>query len=172
MRWIVSVYFFATLFLVASCANGGNKQQAGKKISGDSSSSAASVKNGLSIEPSLQQVDSLQILYYDNPDGDSVRYTRFYHYTATKDSTMVNELLGNLTVPVEQRSEIKKCRSEGKIYAFGKQTGEPLKTIYFSTRCDTCCYIYFIKEGVFYYSPLSMNLKNKLKENKALSRTP
>jgi hypothetical protein len=172
MRWIVIVYFFAIVFLVAACTNGGNKQQTGKKISGDSSSSAATVKTGLSIEPSLQQIDSLQILYYDNPDGDSLRYTRFYQYTVTKDSSTVNALLGSFTVPVEQLNEIKKCRSEGKIYAFGKQTGEPLKTIYFSTRCDTCCYVYFIKEGVFYYSPLSINLKNKLKENKVLSRTP
>lgn len=171
MRWIFIVYLTATVFL-AACGNGSNNQQPGNKISGDSLSAVTAVKTGVSIEPSLQQIDSLQILYYDNPDGDSLRYSRFYQYTITNDSTTVNALLGNLTVPVEQRSEVKKCRSEGKIYAFGKQKEEPLKTIYFSTRCDTCCYLYYIKEGVFYYSPLSTSLKNKLKENKAQSRTP
>jgi hypothetical protein len=171
MRWIFIVYFFAPVFL-AACGNGSNKQQASNKISGDSSSVVASVKTGLNIEPSLQQVDSLQILYYDNPDGDSLRYSRFYHYTITNDTSTINELLGNLTLPVEQLSEVKKCRSEGKIYAFRKQKEEPIKTIYFSTRCDTCCYLYYIKEGLFYYSPLTTNLKNKLKENKAQSRTP
>jgi hypothetical protein len=171
MRWIFIVYSTAAVFL-AACGNGSNKQQASNTLKEDSSSAAAAVKTGLSIEPSLHQIDSLQILYYDNPDGDSLRYSRFYKYTITNDSATVNELLGNLALPVEQLSEVKKCRSEGKIYAFRKQKEEPLKTIYFSTRCDTCCYLYYIKEGTFYYSPLSTNLKNKLKENKAQSRTP
>ncbi|HEX6429282.1 MAG TPA: hypothetical protein VF008_16410 [Niastella sp.] len=172
MRWRIIICFYAIVLLIAACSNGGNKQQASSKITGDSSSFENAVKTGLSIEPSLQQADSLQILYYDNPDGDSLRYTRFFKYTITKDPTTINDLIGDLSKPVEQRSEIKKCRSEGKIYVFGKQTEEPLKTIYFSTRCDTCCYLYYIKEGAFYYSPLSINFKNKLKENKALSRTP
>lgn len=163
--------FLGIASLLLSCNNNAKKQQTGSQSTKETTINTT-VPNGLDVEPKLRKADSLQILYYDNPDGDSLRYTRFYQYTITKDPATIKDLLENLSKPVEQRSEIKKCRSEGKIYVFGKQTEEPLKTIYFSTRCDTCCYLYYIKEGVFYYSPLSINLKNKLKENKALSRTP
>lgn len=163
--------FLGIASVLLSCNSNEKKQQTGSELTKDTTVKT-SVPTGLDLEPKLRKADSLQILYYDNPDGDSLRYTRFFQYIVTKDPTTINELLGNLSKPVEQRSEIKKCRSEGKIYIFGNQTEEPLKTIFFSTRCDTCCYLYYIKEGIFYYSPLSINFKNKLKENKALSRVP
>ena len=163
--------FLGIALMLLSCNSNVKKEKTGSELTKDTTVNATA-PSGLDVEPKLRKADSLQILYYDDPDGDSLRYTRFFKYTITKDPTTINDLLGELSKPVEQRSEIKKCRSEGKIYVFGKQTEEPLKTIYFSTRCDTCCYLYYIKEGVFYYSPLSIDLKNKLKENKAQSRTP
>lgn len=163
--------FLGIASLLLSCNSKEKKQQTGSELTKDTTVNIT-VQTGLDAEPKLQKTDSLQILFYDNPDGDSLRYTRFFKYTITKDPTTINELLGNLSKPVEKLREVKQCRSEGKIYVFGKQTDEPLKTIYFSTRCDTCCYLYYIKEGVFYYSPLSINFKDKLKENKALSRAP
>lgn len=165
-RNVIWLLICAGLF---ACCNNSKKKQSAAASSIDSVGNYP--KNGIETEPLLQQADSLQILYYDNPDGDSIRYTRFYQYTATKDTSTINWLLDNLNLPVKQQSVVKNCRSEGKIYVFGKRE-EPIKTIYFSTRCDTCCYLYFIKEGAFYYSALSENFKDKLKKNKLLSRTP
>jgi hypothetical protein len=170
MRSGINFCFLAIVLWIAACNNAGKKEKAGSQITSDSAA-AVSFKTGLTTEPLLQQADSLQILYYDNPDGDSLRYTRFYRYTATKDSSTVNTLLNNLRLTLQPQNEVRHCRSEGKIYVFSKKE-EPIKTLYFSTRCDSCCYLYFIKEGVFYYSPLTENFKNKLKENKQLSRAP
>lgn len=169
MRSGIIICFSALVVWMAACNNNGKKNQAGSET-GDSSATYSAV-TGLSGEPLLQQADSLQILYYDNPDGDSLRYTRFYQYTITKDTSTINHLLDNLRLPVQPQNEVRHCRSEGKIYVFGERE-EPIKTIYFSTRCDTCCYLYYIKEGVFYYTPLTGSFREKLKENKALSRTP
>lgn len=155
---------------IVSCNNEEKKTQNDAESTKDSAANAYRVRSGLEWEPLLQQADSLEILYYDNPDGDSLRYTRFFKYTATKDSGTINGLLANFRQPVEQRNAIKECRSEGKIYVLGK--GQPLKTVYFSTRCDTCCYLYYIKSGAFYYSKLSEGFKNTLIENKKFSRKP
>jgi hypothetical protein len=62
------------------------------------------------------------------------------------------------------------CRSEGKAYLLNK--GEVLKTVFYSSRCDSCCYLYFIKNGKFLYMPLPASLKLKLNEIKKVSRKP
>ena len=118
-------------------------------------------------ESQLRSVDSLELLYYKDPDGDSLRYTRFYTYLATKDSSLINGLINNLEDSSEVRNEIKPCRSEGKIFAHNGD--QPVKTFYFSTRCDTCCYVYYIKDGEFYYYPLSAELRQSLKNLKPLA---
>lgn len=154
------------LFIVAgvvSCNDNRNPETPAGALS--------SVKNGLDAESLMKKADSLQILYYDDPDGDPVRYTRYYKYTVTKDTAVNNDLLANFAQPVEQRNVIKNCRSEGKIYVFDSRQ-EPVKTIYFSTRCDSCCYLYYIKEGAFYYFPLTDKFKDRLQENKTRSRQP
>jgi hypothetical protein len=145
------------LLAIAACKNKTGKQSQGQ--------------TGLAVAPALRQADSLQILYYDDPDGDSLRYTRFYQYVTTKDRQTIDELLASLDQPVEKHQENRKCRSEGKIYLFNKEAN-PIKTVYFSTRCDTCCYLYYIVEGHFYYTPVSEAFKNRLKVNKAISRKP
>jgi hypothetical protein len=122
------------------------------------------LKTGIDVEPVIARTDSLQILYYDNPDGDSLKYTRFYTHTNNRDSGTINLLLAELNNPFELRNELKKCRSEGKLYLYGEK--ESLKTIYFSTRCDSCCYLYFIKDGAFLYFPLSKNFNNIINKNK------
>lgn len=171
MRSGFIICFLALVVLMTACDNSGQMNRKDSEKAGDSSSASYAEVTGLSAEPLLQQADSLQMIYYDNPGGDSLRYTRFYHYTITKDTSTINQLLNNLRLPVQPQNEVRQCRSEGKIYVFGERE-DPIKTIYFSTRCDTCCYLYYIKEGVFYYTPLTDNFKNKLKENKALSRRP
>jgi hypothetical protein len=121
-------------------------------------------------ESQLRSVDSLELLYYKDPDGDSLRYTRFYTYLATKDSSLINRLINNLEDSSEKRNEVKPCRSEGKIFAH--KDDQPVKTIYFSTRCDTCCYVYYIRNGEFLYFKLSEKLKQEINRNKPLSVEP
>jgi hypothetical protein len=118
----------------------------------------------------LGGTDSLQVLYYNEPDGDSLRYTRFFRFTDVSDTATIRLLLQNVQQAKERREQVKPCRSEGKIYAYRNQ--EPVKTVYFSTRCDTCCYLYYIKDGAFYYHTLSSALRSTLTDLKKQSREP
>ena len=156
------VLCFLVGVLMISCADD-------KKAPAKESPSEYQPKKGLEAEPAIQKTDSLQILFYDDPDGDSLRYARFYSYTTSKDSVVINALLKDLDKPFEQLNQVKKCRSEGKLYLFAEK--EPLKTIYFSTRCDSCCYLYFIKDGAFLYFPLSKELNAILNEQKPQAKT-
>ena len=160
---------FVCMLSLFSCHT--NTGKAGKETSRDSTTSIDyQKKTGLEAEPVLEKTDSVQILYFDDPDGDSSRYTRFFTYTNTRDSSIINSLLEDLKQPFQQHNEVKKCRSEGKIYLFGND--EPLKTIYYSTRCDSCCYTYFIKDGAFLYFPLSKKLRTFLTGNKSQAVKP
>lgn len=160
---------FLGLSIITACNNNSAKPDTPPAKS-DSSVIHSQVKKGLELEPQIMQTDSLQILYYDNPHGDSLRYSRFYHYITSIDSSLISSVLSDLNQPFEQLNEIKKCRSEGKIYMYGKE--EPLKTIYFSTRCDSCCYLYFIKDGKFLYFSLSGKLSSLFADNKSAAKNP
>lgn len=157
----IAFIFFVAVLLI-SCSDKQTK-------AADNSTVVYTPKKGLEAEPVLQKTDSLQLLFYDNPDGDSLRYSRFYSYTISKDSALIKTLLNDLNQPFEQLGEVKDCRSEGKIYLFAEQ--EPAKTIYFSTRCDSCCYLYFIKDGAFLYFPLTKELNTLLNEEKLKGKT-
>ena len=109
----------------------------------------------------------IEILYFKDPDGDSLRYTRYYTYLATADTGVVNKLSRNLEQPFEKLPAVKPCRSEGKIYI--PQGGEAVKTIFFSTRCDSCCYIYQIKDGEFLYYKILPGLRDDLIKSKPLA---
>lgn len=113
----------------------------------------------------LHQADSVQILYFTDPFGkDSLRYTRFFKYYNTSATEVVQPILKNLDQLFLLRTEVMKCRSEGKIFFF-KGTQE-LKTVYFNTQGASknpgettqangnCAYMYFIKDGGFYYFPI------------------
>ena len=113
----------------------------------------------------LHQADSVQILYFTDPFGkDSLRYTRFFKYYNTTATEVVQPILKNLDQLFLLRTEVMKCRSEGKIFFF-KGTQE-LKTVYFNTQGASknpgettqangnCAYMYFIKDGGFYYFPI------------------
>lgn len=76
-----------------------------------------------------------------------------------------------------------KCRSEGKIFFFkGKQE---LKTVYFNTQGVStnsgdrsqqangdCAYMYFIKDGGFYYFPIQPETAALLRKIKPQSVQP
>ena len=110
-------------------------------------------KTGSEVLPGLMDVDSLQILYYDDPYGDPKRYSRYFKYVSTSDEAVVRPLLSNLNSTFELKQNVTECRSQGKIFLFND--GQPLKTVYFSAMKDSCSYLYFIKDGLFYEFDIS-----------------
>jgi hypothetical protein len=158
------------IIMMMACNNKSNNKEA-KAIEHDSDLAKIDKPlTGLDAEPTLSKADSLQILYYDNPDGDSLRYTRFFKVASTNDTSLIGSVLFNLDQPFTTSNETINCRSEGKIYLYGR--GEPLKTIYFSTRCDSCCYAYFIKDGTFLYFKLTGKVSGLLKKFKGYAKKP
>lgn len=132
---------------------------------------AVKTNTGLDIA-GLHQADSVQILFFTDPFGkDSLRYTRFFtHYNTSEDLT-VQPLLENLDQLFLLRTEVMKCRSEGKIFFF-KGTQE-LKTVYFNTQANgDCAYLYFIKDGGFYYFPIQPATAALLRKLKPLAVKP
>jgi hypothetical protein len=167
MKKAIFFLFLPLLFLLA-CKNGGTEI----KTPGDTAVTDASyvTKKVSDIEPYLQNADSLQVLYYNNPDDDSLRYTRYFTYTETRDTTLIKSLVNELNQVYVQEPKTRSCRSEGKFYLLKGE--DILKTIYFSTRGDSCSYFYFIKDGLFTYFPMTEVAKNLLKEKKQLARKP
>ncbi|MBN8876828.1 MAG: hypothetical protein J0I32_04725 [Sphingobacteriales bacterium] len=160
------------IFFVGCSDNKSHPPVGNTKMKQDSTGvkSDKSVSTALDIEPFIKETDSLQIFYYDNPYGDSVRYARFYQYTSTSDTGVIEEIVAAFQQPYEIKDQVNKCRSEGKLYLFGGE--EPLKTVYFSTLSDSCRYLYFIKNGMFVYVNMPDGVKNKLAENRKMSKKP
>jgi hypothetical protein len=95
---------------------------------------AVKTNTGLDIA-GLHQADSVQILFFTDPFGkDSIRYTRFFKHYNTSAADVVQPILKNLDQLFILRTEVMKCRSEGKIFFF-KGTQE-LKTVYFNTQAS------------------------------------
>jgi hypothetical protein len=162
-------FYFMLLFAVAACNEQNDKTGNNDKGLHDI---PAKPRTGLDVEPQLIHADSLQILYYDDPDGDSLRYTRYFKYTALNDLAVIKSLIKNFDTAYRPSGRVQAdCRSEGKIFLFHKT--EPVKTIYFSTRCTLgCCYLYFIKDGYFYYFPLLEETALMLKEKRKNAMAP
>ena len=127
------------------------------------------IRTALQIEPDLQKTDSLEILYYDNPDGDPKRYTRFFKFTALSDSTDIATLVKNMDQPVTS-TQLGKCRSQGKI--FFRHQKDIINTLYFSTRGDTCSYLYYIKTGAYYYVGINKETADVIKRYRQFARVP
>jgi hypothetical protein len=131
-------------------------------------SPAYATRTGWDIEPSFENIDSLQILYFDNPYGDSLKYTRFFSFYNTSDTVLVNALKQQTHLVYQQRSNVDTCRSQGKIFLFKDE--QPVKTLYFSGNCPACCVVYFIKDGNFYYMGFDENLRRLIAKSKELAR--
>lgn len=134
----------------------------------DGSAPGAKATDGAAVKTytGLHQADSVQILFFTDPFGkDSLRYTRFFKHYNTSAAEVVHPLLKNLDQLFLLRTEVMKCRSEGKVFFF-KGTQE-LKTVYFNTQANgDCAYMYFIKDGGFYYfriQPETAALLRKIK---------
>lgn len=195
MRKISFQHIFSALFLIivianlTACENGTVTSTKTVEVTdtelesvdgpqpADGTAAAIKTNTGLDIA-GLRQADSVQILFFTDPFGkDSLRYTRFFKHFNTSDTAVVQPILKNLDQLFLLRTEVMNCRSEGKIFFFkGKQE---LKTVYFNTQGVTaksgvrapqvsanCAYMYFIKDGSFYYFPIQPEtsaLLNKIK---------
>ncbi len=126
--------------------------------------------DSLNAEPQLLKTDSLQILYYNDPMGDSLRYSRFYTYTSLSDTNTIHTMLLNLSKEFIQLSQKKNCRSQGKIYCYAGR--EVIKTIYFSMGTNDCSYLYYIKNGAFNYFGLDKEMKLLLLNSKLNAVAP
>ncbi len=105
------------------------------------------------IEPRLQQFDSLAALIYKDPfGGEAERYTRYYRLKALTDSSNLAIVNNQLQEPFVKSDTLRECRSEGKIHVFAG--GKIKQTIYFATAPQACRHVYIIHEGFYYYMPM------------------
>ena len=124
---------------------------------------------GVEMDSRFLKADSLIVVFYKDPYGDdSLRYTRYYTKLATTDTANVALLLTNLSKPFTKFEQVKQCRSEGKIWCYSQ--GSIFQTVSFSTRCNDCCFVYFIKDGYFFYTPLDSSFAQRLAVLKSLSK--
>ena len=135
---LVAIFFFT------SCGGPGNGSGPGQE-------------SNLKLETkaiSSVAVDSVDILYFTKPFTDSTRYTRYFSAVKVGDSSFVNALEAALNGPSAVLEKPLPCLSEGKIII--PKGGDAFKVIYFSRSKEASCnYIYDIRDGVFYYHPLS-----------------
>lgn len=125
----------------------------------------------IELDTRLKDADSLVVVFYKDPYGeDSLRYTRYYTQVSITNDQGLATLQKDLEQTFSGQEKKRNCRSEGKIWCFVK--GKVFQTIYFSTRCDDCCYLYLIKDGNFYYSPITADMTAWLAGLKPLSTEP
>ena len=123
----------------------------------------------LMLDERLNNVDSLVFVFYKDPLGkDSLRYTRYYTQYSTTDKNGIAILKTQISQPTERFEKVKKCRSQGKIWCFTK--GEIFQTLYFSDFGTQCSFMFFIKNGLFYYCNLTENFKNIFINYRAISK--
>ena len=124
--------------------------------------------NCLELDKRLNDMDSLVFVFYKDPYGeDSLRYTRYYTQTPVTDSNDLSLMLKNLGWEYTKFEKVKNCRSEGKIWCYSK--GSIFQTVYFSTRCDDCCFLYIIKDGFFFYMKLEKSFSDRITALKLIS---
>jgi hypothetical protein len=153
-----------------SCGN--NTQQKPAPVIDANVAYYESIKHltGLEFQPRIQKADSVQVLFYTDPDGDPKRYTRFYTWYPSADSNVVKNMKQSVDKHFERIEKVKDCRSEGKMHFFAE--GNPMQTVYFSNRGDSCNHLYFIADGWFFYMPMDSSSANMLKALKLQSTEP
>ena len=126
---------------------------------------ASQTLTAYTLDERLKEMDSLVLVFYKDPYGkDSLRYTRYY--TQISLTGNFDTLRTQLTSTYLQQ-DLRNCRSEGKIWCFSK--GKIFQTIYFSTKCEACCFTYLIRDGNFYYAALSNGFTDWLAANRSRS---
>lgn len=125
----------------------------------------SSINSLYEVDTRLKDIDSAVLVFYKDPYGeDSTRYTRYYTQASIRDPLRIPALDEQLNEP-SIKEDKRNCRGEGKIWCYSK--GKILQTIYFSTRCTDCCFLYLIRDGNFYYSKITPSFTNWLKDQKS-----
>ncbi len=128
------------------------------------------METGLTLEPMLANADSVQFLYFTNPFGDSLRYTRYYTYHNSGDTALIRTLKNQMDTSFQVQPAPRTCRSNGKMFFYSK--GKEAKTVYFATQGNGCSYLYYIKNGLFYYFTINTSAENLLKALKEKTIEP
>ena len=152
--------------LGACLITGCNNNEPGKK-----SPKAPLVLTAYDLDERLKSADSLVVVFYKDPYGeDSMRYTRYYTQVSITATSGIDQLKKQLSGEFKKQEKRINCRGEGKIWCF--TNGKVFQTLYFSTRCEDCCYVYLIKDGNFYYTPISDSFTKWLETLKPLTTEP
>lgn len=155
------------LVMLAACTISTTDKSEEKKVA----DTTVRFRTSLDWEERFSGVDSVVVVFYDDPYmADSLRYTRFYKQVSLNsqdDIMVIRQQLGEI---VHQKEYMKGCRSEGKIWCFEK--GTIRQTLYFNTGAQNCTYVYFIKDGNFFYAMPNAAIKEWLLRNKPNARKP
>ena len=139
MKQLVS---FSILLLSLGCGT------AGKQENPEGTQRKASAREA---DHRLAEADSLVMVYYDDPFmADSLQYTRYYHQISKTDSGEIRMLAAHFQQQVRVQEKPMPCRNEGKIWMFRK--GKIFQTVYFAFSKPGCSFLFFIKDGRFYFT--------------------
>jgi hypothetical protein len=166
----IACAFLLICLLGTSC--GSNDKQQNSPVVDANQSYYESIRHmtGLEFQPRIQKGDSVEVIFYTDPDGDPKRYTRFYTLYSSTDTAMVVALKQSVNKHFERIERVKDCRSEGKVHFFAN--GNPTQTVYFSNRGDSCNHLYFIADGWFFYMSMDSSTSGRLSELKKKSIAP
>ncbi len=161
--------FLGALFFITACVQQKRKVDPSTMVSPSVEDNYNANTTILMLDERLSKVDSLVFVYYKDPLGkDSLRYTRYYTQYSSTQEQEISILKNQISKPTERLEKVKKCRSEGKIWCFTK--GEIFQTLYFSDFGGDCSFLFFIKNGQFYYCMLSLNFKEMILRLKPLTK--
>ncbi len=113
-------------------------------------------------EPALMNVDSIVIIIYDDSIDDSLRYSRYYQFTSTSDLEVLDMLREHWKQQPTITDTLRPCRSQGKLQLFVNDN--PVKTVYYADKEGGCKYLYFIRDGLFYYFETGIEFNGYLAE--------
>lgn len=98
------------------------------------------VSRGTDILPGLALIDSVDILFFREPENQ-----RFYTYVSTSDPALIRPLQVNCGTAIIDNDN---CKKEGKIYCYRR--GNIITTLYYGYKDDSCSFLRFIKNGELY----------------------
>jgi len=161
---------FAVLFLTASicfCSCSPAAEKSTRTVKQE----PALPHTGVDVDARFEQADSTVFVFYDDPfTQDSLRYTRYYKQYESTASSYIKPMQAALQLPFTRLEKVKPCRSEGKLWVFAK--GKVFQTVYFAFTKSGCAFIYFIKDGFFYYMDIQQPFINTLLSAKTLAKAP
>jgi hypothetical protein len=164
----ISVCIFLALAAITSCVN--NESNTATVDANEAYYQSIKNLTGLKHQPRMQNADSTEVIFYDNPDGDPKRYTRFYKSISSNSNSLIKALKNSVNKHFVRIEYIRKCRSEGKFYLFAE--GNPMQTVYFSNRGDSCSHLYFIADGWFFYMDMDPGTLQVLDSLKTIAKKP